>query len=396
MAQKLRIVVAGRSAEALAPLAEGLAKVAGVACSTNVINGAQPSLLASLHPMPDVLLLHFDAGNLSDLAALADSGRDGRPALIVVGPAGNADAIRLAMRSGARDFLPEPVRPEELAAALDGLRDATHRGSAGSSRGDLTVVVGAAGGVGTSLIACNLALACTMESKVPTLLMDLDINAAPLASFLDLAPERGIPAALAEVEFLDEHALPGYVTKHESGLRLMGAPATSLVPYKNIDVTRVGVLMDLLTGSFGHVVADASHMLDELSVAVLGRATTVVLVMQQSVVQLKKTARMLRILTREIGVLDDHILVVVNRRIKHSTVALEDIRRTLRRERLPVVPNDYKSALASIDSGVPLLKFDPSSLVSKAIVELQRQIAGELQVERPSFLRRALPFLSGE
>jgi pilus assembly protein CpaE len=105
---------------------------------------------------------------------------------------------------------------------------------------------------------------------------------------------------------------------------------------------------------------------------------------------------MLRILTREIGVLDDHILVVVNRRIKHSTVALEDIRRTLRRERLPVVPNDYKSALASIDSGVPLLKFDPSSLVSKAIVELQRQIAGELQVERPSFLRRALPFLSGE
>lgn len=396
MAQKLRVVVAGRSEAALTPLVAGLDNVEDVACSTHLIRDSEQGLLSDLRPRPDVLVLRFDADNLADLASLADSGRDGRSTLVVVGPAGNAEAIRLAMRSGARDFLPEPVRPEELVAVLDGLRDASHRGSGGSNRGDLTVVVGAAGGVGTSLIACNLALACTIESKAPTLLMDLDVNAAPLASFLDLAPERGIPEALAEVEHLDEHALPGYVTKHESGLRLMGAPATSLVPYRDIDVTRVGLLMDLLASNYGHVVADASHMLDELSAAVLGRATTVVLVMQQSVVQLKKTARMLRVLSREIGILDDHILVVVNRRIKHSTVALEDIRRTLRRERLPVVPNDYRSALASIDSGVPLLKFDRASTVSKAIIDLQRHIAGEQQVDRPSFLRRALPFLSGE
>jgi len=396
MAQKLRVVVAGRSAGALTPLAEGLGNIADVACSTHLISDAQSSLLSSMRPRPDVLVLHFDTENLADLAALADSGRDGRPALIVVGPAGNSDAIRLAMRSGARDFLPEPVRPEELAAVLDGLRDAASRGDTGSKRADVTVVVGAAGGVGTSLIACNLALAFTTETKAPTLLMDLDVNDAPLASFLDLAPERGLPAVLAEVEFLDEHALSGYVTKHDSGLRLMGAPASSLVSQKDIDLTRVGVLMDLLTSNFDHIVADASHTLDDLSVALLGRATTVVLVMQQSVVQLKKTARLLRILSREIGILDDRILVVVNRRTKHSTVAMEDIRRTLRRDRLPVVPNDYKSALASIDSGVPLLRYDRSSTVSRAIIDLQRQISGELQVERPGFLRRALPFLSGE
>jgi len=388
--------MAGRSAGALTPLAEGLVNVADVACSTHLISDAEPNLLSDMHPQPDVLVLHFDTDNLADLAALADSGRDGRPALIVVGPAGNSNAIRLAMRSGARDFLPEPVRPEELAAVIDGLRDAASREDTGTRRADVTVVVGAAGGVGTSLIACNLALAFTMETKAPTLLMDLDVNAAPLASFLDLAPERGIPAVLAEVEFLDEHALPGYVTKHDSGLRLMGAPAGSLVSYKDIDVTRVGVLMDLLASNYEHIVADASHTLENFSVALLGRATTVVLVMQQSVVQLKKTARTLRILTREIGIPDDRILVVVNRRIKHSTVALEDIRRTLRRDRLPVVPNDYKSALASIDSGVPLLRYDRSSTVSRAIIDLQRQISGKLQVERPGFLRRALPFLSGE
>ena len=105
----------------------------------------------------------------------------------------------------------------------------SRRAAARRARADVIVVLGAAGGVGTSLVACNLALALATETRAPTLLLDLDVNAAPLASFLDLAPERGLPAALAEVEYLDEQALPGYVAKHRSGLRLMGAPAKSLV-----------------------------------------------------------------------------------------------------------------------------------------------------------------------
>jgi len=302
----------------------------------------------------------------------------------------------LAMHSGARDFLVEPVKPEELIAALDGLRNVSSRGGGGPQRAEVTVVLGAAGGVGTSLIACNLALALETEGKAPTLLMDLDLNAAPLASFLDLTPERGLPAALEEVEFLDEHALPGYVTKHQSGLRLMGAPARSMVSLKHIDLARFTNLMDLLSSNYRYIVADASHTLDDLSVAALGMARTVVLVMQQSVVQLKQTARMLGTLCNEIGIPEDHILVVVNRRIKHSTVALEDIRRTLARENLPVVPNDYKSALASIDSGVPLLQYDRSSSVARAILDLQQQIAGGQPVERLSLLRRALPIFSGD
>jgi pilus assembly protein CpaE len=396
MTQKLKVVLAGRSAGALKLLAEGLANAPGIACSTHLIGDGHADVLSGLHPLPDVLVLRFDADNLSDLAVLADSSPDGRPSLIVVGPTGNADAIRLAMRSGARDFLVEPVKPEELIAALDGLRNVSSRGGGGPQRAEVTVVLGAAGGVGTSLIACNLALALETEGKAPTLLMDLDLNAAPLASFLDLTPERGLPAALEEVEFLDEHALPGYVTKHQSGLRLMGAPARSMVSLKHIDLARFTNLMDLLSSNYRYIVADASHTLDDLSVAALGMARTVVLVMQQSVVQLKQTARMLGTLCNEIGIPEDHILVVVNRRIKHSTVALEDIRRTLARENLPVVPNDYKSALASIDSGVPLLQYDRSSSVARAILDLQQQIAGGQPVERLSLLRRALPIFSGD
>lgn len=396
MAKTLRVLFAGRSKDALKQLVDGLAGASEIACSTCLTGEGQADVLTGLNPRPDVLVLRYEAGNLSELAALADLSPNSRPALIVVGPPGHADAIRLAMRSGAKDFLADPVKPEDLIAAVNALRDEVIGERGGAQGAEMTVTLGAAGGVGTSLIACNLACALTTEVKAPTLLLDLDLNAAPLASFLDVAPERGLPSAVAEVEYLDEHALGGYVTKHRSGLHLMGAPSRSLVSVRDVDLTRFGILMDLLGANYRHIVADASHTLDDLSVVMLRRATTVVLVMQQSVVQLRKAARMTVTLSDQIGVPAERILIVVNRRIKHSTVALDDIRRTLGRETLPVVPNDYKAALSSIDSGVPLLQLDRSSSLSKAIIDLQRQIVGGQPAARPSLLRRALPIFSGD
>jgi pilus assembly protein CpaE len=304
--------------------------------------------------------------------------------------------MRLAVRSGARDFLAEPVNPRELIAALEGLRDEPRRQGAGPERGDFTVVLGAAGGVGTSFIACNLAHAMATGTELPTLLVDLDVNAAPLASFLDLTPERGLLPALAEVEHLDEHALQGYVTRHRSNLHLMGAPAKSMTLAREIDPSRFAALMGLVATRYRHVVIDASHSLDDLSMTTLGMARNVILVLQQSVVQLKQAARMLRGLQVDIGIPDDRITVVVNRHLKRSTVALEDIRRTLARDKVTVLPNQYQTALASIDGGIPVQELDKSSAIAKAILALQRELTGAPAAEPMSLLRRALPMFSGD
>jgi pilus assembly protein CpaE len=109
----------------------------------------------------------------------------------------------------------------------------------------------------------------------------------------------------------------------------------------------------------------------------------------------KQAARLMRVLHAEFGIPDNRMLVVVNRHLKRSTVALEDIRRALARERLVVVPNQYKTVLSSIDGGVPMLEFDPSSPVTKAIVDLQREICGAPPIERVGLLRRTLPIFSG-
>jgi pilus assembly protein CpaE len=395
MSQKLKVLIASRSAEALRILGASFERVSNVACTTRLISNGHTDPLHDAHPMPDVLVLRFDTESLAELAALSKTNPDTRPPLIVVGPAGSADAMRLAVRSGARDFLAEPLNVDEFLAAIERLRLEPRRAAHPAPQADITLVLGAAGGVGTSFVACNLAHAIQKETGAQTLLLDLDINHAPLASFLDLAPERGLPTALTEVEYLDQHALAGYVTRHGSGLHLMGAPSKNALSAKDLDANRFATLLGLVRERYRHVVVDGSHALDDLSGTVLGMTKNVLIVVQQSVAQLKQAARLIRVLFSGYGIPDDRIMVVVNRASKRSTVTLEDIQRTLARNSLIPIPNHFKSVLSSIDGGVPMLEFEPSSAVAKAIVDLQRVVCGVQRVERTGLLRRALPIFSG-
>lgn len=394
MTHKLRVLLASRSAEALKRLGEGLAGARNVVVTTRLIGNGHTDPLYNVQQAPDVLVLRFDAANLAELATLAESSPDGRPPLIVVGPPASSEAMRLAVRSGARDFLVEPLDAADFVAALERLRHEPRRAQQGATKADVTVVLGAAGGVGTSLVACNLAHALAVETAAPTLLIDLDVNSAPLSSMLDLKPERGIMQALAEVEFLDQHALQGYVTKHGSGLHLLGASSKDPVLTRDVDAARVTALMGVLCEQYRHVVVDGSHTLDDLSVTTLGMARTAVLVVQQSVAQLKQAARMIRVLHGEFAVPDDRIVVVVNRFLKRSMVTLDDVRRTLAREKLSVVPNQYSTVLSSIDGGMPLLEFNPSSPVTRAIADLRRELSGAPPAGKAGLLRRALPMFA--
>ena len=396
MVHKLKVLLASRSAEALKRLEAGLARAPGLTVATRLISNGHTDPLHGIQMHPDVLVLRFDADSLAELATLAQSNPEHRPPLIVVGPSGSPEAMRLAVRSGARDFLAEPLNADEFVTALERLRHEPRRTETHRQPADVMVVLGAAGGVGTSFLSCNLAQAFAVQTGAETLLVDLDFNSAPLTSFLDLNPERGLPAALAEVEYLDQHALAGYVTRHRSGLHLFGAPSKSTLFSRDLDQNRFASLMGIICARYRWVVVDGSHVLNELSATTLGMSKAVVLVVQQSVVQLRQAARTMRILFSELGIPDDRVTVVVNRYSKRAEVSLDDIQKTLAREKLVVLPNAYKSVAASIDGGVPLLDFEPASPVAKAIVELYRDLCGTPRAEKTGLLRRALPMFTGD
>jgi pilus assembly protein CpaE len=380
MTGRLKILVVSRSQQPLRALEAALSPRKEFDCSFRLISNGHTNPLHGVDEMPDVLLVRFDPAQLAELTTLADMDPSKRPPLIVVGPPANPEAMRLAIRSGARDFLVEPLRADDLFAALSHISREPRRDSPRAS-GAVDVVVGAAGGVGTSFIACNLAHLTVAVAGRSCLLLDLDFNYAPLAHFLDLKPERGLIEALGVLESLDEHALQGYVTKHRSGLHLMCSVPSTVVLSRDVQASRVEGLLQLLTTQYQHVIVDSPHQIDAVNATVFGLARSVLVVLEQSVSHVKNAARLMRILTKELGLPRDHIKVVVNRFNKRGAVGLEDVQRTLELDEVFAVPNHYQLSLSSIDTAKPLFDLDKDAAVVRSLRDLLVEVGN---LDRPA------------
>jgi len=343
---------------------------------------------------PDLVVLRFDAEHLAELAAWTAAAA--RPPLIVVGPAANSEAMRLAIRAGAKDFLAEPVAAGDLIAVLERV----HAESAEISRrssgptGSLHAFVGAAGGAGTSFIATNVARMLALKPDRPgdsPVLLDMDLNFSPLLHYLDLHPERGLLQALEALSGLDEHALNGFLTSHRSGLRVLSNIPGPAVLAKDVSSEKLARLLELLVRHHRHVLVDAPHALDTLTATVFGIATHVVLVLQQSVLQVRNAMQLQQILREELGVPMDRMRVVINRYHKDAMVQLDDVQRSLGEVEILTVPSHYRSALESTDTGVPLYDVDKDSTVVRALQKVAHTIAGTDDVPRTGLLSRVLP-----
>jgi pilus assembly protein CpaE len=384
-----RVLITGRSGSALQLFKGYLQEVPNLELRVNVIGNGHTDPLHDSNFAPDIVLLHFEAQQTAELAAWAARPAEGRPALIVVGPGGHADTTRLAIRSGARDFLPEPVSKADLLAALEQVR-AGLREQMAPGRGAIHAFVGAAGGAGSSFIAANVAHLLASQAKRRTTIVDLDLNFSPIAHHLNLRAERGLLEALDEVGSLDAHALAGFGAEHASGLRLYCSTAQHAVLSKDVPPDRLATFIGLLSAHNQHVVIDAPHAVDGLAATAFGMAADIYVVLQQSTLHVRNATRVIRILRDELAVPPQRIRILVNRYAKNAVLQLDDISRALSMEIAATVPSNYQHALESSDSGVPLHEFDRGAAITRSLLEIVTQITGA-KAERPGLLRRALP-----
>jgi len=392
----IRVLIASRAQAPLRALQQCLAGRSQFETHTRLISNGHTDPLHGVPFDPDLVVLRFDAEHLAELAAWTAHNAASRPPLIVVGPAAAPEAMRLAIRAGAKDFLAEPVTAADLVAVLERV----HAESIEASRrspgptGSLHAFVGAAGGAGTSFIATNVARMLALKVDRPgdsPVLIDMDLNFSPLLHYLDLHPERGLLQALDALTGLDEHALSGFLTSHRSGLRVLSNISGPAVLSKDISSEKLARLLELLVSHHGHVLVDAPHALDTLTATVFGIATHVVLVVQQSVLQVRNAVRLQQILKGELGVPTDRMRVVVNRYNKDALVQLDDIHRSLGEVEILTVPSHYRSALESTDTGVPLYDVDRDSTVVRALQKVAHALAGTDDKPRSGLLSRVLP-----
>ena len=384
-----RVLIAGRSGGTVRLLQTYLNDLPNAEVQIRVITNGHVDPLHDVPQTPDLVILHCDRAHTAELTAWTERPSQGRPALIVVGPGGAAEITRLAIRSGARDFLAEPVsKPEVMAAVLQVCLE--RRNEAAKGRGRLHVFVGATGGAGSSFIAANVAHMLAAHAHRRVALVDLDLNFSPTAHHLNLSSQRGLLEALDEVTSLDESALAGFGALHPSGLRLYFSTAKTAILSKDVPADRLSEFLSLLAGHYEDVVIDAPHIIDNLTATAFGTANEINIVLQQSTLHVRNALRLLRVLRDELAIAPSKLHLIVNRYAKSAALQLDDMSRTLGMELSVTVPSYYQRALESSDSGVPLYEADRGAAITAAMLNIVAQITGAMS-DKPGLLRRALP-----
>lgn len=370
---RLKVLVASRSKAAAEAVAGKIASDGRFDVSTRAIANGHADPLHDVHPRPDLLLLHHVPGH-GELEYLADLNPNQRVRLLVFGPAADADAMRLAMRAGASDYLPEPLSEKDLWHGLEHICEELSRKS--DSSGSLITVVNSKGGSGASFVATNLACGLAQGGSRHTALMDLDLQFGALSRYLDLTPERGLVEALDAITEMDDVAAEAFVTLHGSGLKLLAAPAKRLVHQAHIMPEQIDALLQVFLQRNDYVVADLPRRIDTFGSVVLDRSDRILVVVQQSLAHINCAAKLLQGMRSELAMRRDRIEIVVNRFAKNSVIELNDIRKTLGVNNLHVIPNQYKLVADSIDTGNPIVESAKGSAVGKALRELATGVSG--------------------
>jgi pilus assembly protein CpaE len=85
----------------------------------------------------------------------------------------------------------------------------------------------------------------------------------------------------------------------------------------------------------------------------------------------------------------DKVSLIVNRHHKAGQIRLTDLEGAYGTRIHHTMPNHYEAAAASVNQGVPILKLEPASPLSKALADMARTLSGPAESEtRPGWLTK--------
>jgi pilus assembly protein CpaE len=281
------------------------------------------------------------------------------------------------MRAGAREFLNDPVLPTAVADAL--VRASVRRDEVRRVRkpvGKLFVFAGAKGGSGTTTLAGNFAVSLAKESGATVALLDLDLQLGDAALSLGVSSKFSTADALENTSRLDSDFLSAMLTKHVSGVAVL--PAPDAVSHVHLVRSSVDKLLRIAREDFNYVVVDAGSSSADVSETLFGAATTVYLVAQVALPELRNANRFI---TRYFTGANESKLEIVLNRYAARGAEIDDaaISKALNRPARWKVPNDYPAARGAQDTGIPIVMGDSS--LARCIRDMSRTASGQAAVQ---------------
>ena len=294
-----------------------------------------------------------------------------RSAIVALAESRDPEHIIAALRLGVREYLSEPVPKSAFNDAV--LRLMRLSAAGGRPAGRVLAVMGAKGGVGTSLVALNLAWCLSRDPQHSVALVDLDLQAGDLALLLDQKPERDLAEVAANFERLDAVFMAGLLREVSPGLHLLPAPRDP-VAAEDLRPEHLGRALEHLADTHSLVVLDMPNRLDEISLAALDRSDLLLLVLEPSLSGLTAALRLGALLER-LEYPEEKRRLVVNGYGVKGGLERAQLQRVLGRQPDALLPHDSKLILGAVNSGRPVCRQWPRARWSRRLAQLAGSLA---------------------
>jgi len=314
-----------------------------------------------------------------------------------------AEGRSKALRSGADDFLIKPFHPAELMARMRSLLSryqpseplvplsreaAVLKPVAVKKRGPARVILfyGAKGGVGTTTIAINTAIALHKELHQRVCLVDANLQFGDHRVFLDLGLDRPSVVDLATAPAMDVDLIRQILVKHESGIELLLAPPSPETA-ELVSSDHIPEIVGLLANDFDYILLDVDKRLDEINLRLMDVAQTICVVLTADLPCLKNVRLVLETINH-LGYSDEKVKLILNRSNAFTGINVKNAESALKRRIDYQIINEYRSAIGALNSGAPFTYTKVDSALGRDVLDFVKALDKDLD-ERAAALKEA-------
>jgi pilus assembly protein CpaE len=340
----------------------------------------------ALDAKPDLILMDVAMPKLDGYAATqqirAGEKGDRIPIIMLTSEADVGQRVR-GLRAGADDDIVKPFHPLELMARIKALlaRGGPAGGKANAEAptlGKLCLFYPAKGGVGTTTIAINTAIALARELKRRTALIDANLQFGDLRVFLDLGLDTAsIVNAVSEPD-LDMDLFRTMMVHHRSGIDLLLAPpspaAADIVAERQRQSPAVlSNLLGVARRQYDYTLVDMSQAIDDFNLQLFDEADLIFVVMTADLSCLKNVPLVLETMD-SLGYEKDKVQLVLNRSNAYTGINVSNAESALGRKIAYQVINEYRGAISALNSGEPFMSSRADAPLSKSVLAFARSI----------------------
>lgn len=344
--------------------------------------------------MPDIVLMDINMPGIDGIEACRQIGVASPSSRVLMMSVQHDNAyLKQAMNAGARGFVFKPfsydelvnaiqkvhaaeATPAELAARagvlqLEDIGEEEEAAEIIIDRGILVTVQGVKGGVGTSSIAANIALALAKRKDTQVLLLEANLLFGDLDALLNLQPEYRLVEVLERFDPEDRELVRKLATKHDSGMFFIPAPSKPELA-ELVQLDRMLMFLLVLRDMYDYVVVDLGSKVDLLSQRINQMADRVVVTLTPDIIAIKNAYYILN--SPEMRVFSSGKLIcVLNKFSDRGESTKEQLESAINHTINWVIPQnpDMKDAA---NLGRPIMATSPRSRIGRVLSAIADQV----------------------